>query len=95
VHDLIRAVAPPFPGAFTDAGARRIVFGGSHWTGERAAHPAEAPCLYAEGDSTLRLDCTDGARLDISWLTVDGTRADAAGFRRMHGATPLRLAAAH
>jgi methionyl-tRNA formyltransferase len=95
VHDLIRAVAPPFPGAFTDAGPRRIVFGGSHWSGERAAHPAEAPCLYADGDAVLRLDCADGLRLDVPWLTVDGARADAAAFRRLNGAAPLRLGAAH
>jgi len=99
VHDLIRAVAPPFPGAFTDVpgarGPRRIVFGGSHWTGERAAHQALAPCLYPDDRGTLRLDCADGLRLDISWLTVDGVRADAASFGRLHGTTPLRLAANH
>lgn len=88
VHDLIRAVAPPFPGAFTDLGGRRIVFAGSRWTGEPARHPEEAPCLYAEG-SRLFLDCADRVRLAVTGLLLDGEPAGAQELRRL--ATPVRL----
>jgi methionyl-tRNA formyltransferase len=91
IHDLIRAVAPPFPGAFTDLDGRRIVFGGSRWTGEPARHPPSAPCLYAE-EERLYVDCADRIRLAIPGLVLDGEAMGAEGLRRLHGSGPLRLA---
>ncbi|HTT01435.1 MAG TPA: formyltransferase [Steroidobacteraceae bacterium] len=90
IHDLIRAVAPPFPGAFADVGAERLIFVGSHWTGESAAHPARAPCLYREGAS-LYLDCVDARRVRISGVAIDGERLDAEAFAQRFGRAPLRL----
>jgi methionyl-tRNA formyltransferase len=92
IHALIRAVAPPFPGAFTDLPAGRIIFSGSHWGGEKSAHPALAPCLYGE-DGELYLDCSDGVRLRISALTLNDQLLDAHGFHRLYGDTPVTLAA--
>jgi methionyl-tRNA formyltransferase len=91
VHNLIRAVAPPFPGAFTDLGRQRIIFGASRWTGARAAHPDAAPCLYLEHDEHLYLDCADGLRLEIASLAIDGESLDARGFVRRQGGSILSL----
>lgn len=94
VHNLIRAVAPPFPGAFTDLAGRRVVFAGSRWLGEPARHPERAPCLYAEEDR-LFIDCADRVRLAVSGLVLDGELqgepAAAQALRRLHGAAPVPL----
>jgi methionyl-tRNA formyltransferase len=96
VHNLIRAVAPPFPGAFTEIGGRRLVFAGSHWIGERARYPELAPCIYQEGEG-LFLDCADRVRLALTGLVLegepDGEPAGAAALRRIagHGPGPVRL----
>ena len=91
IHNLVRAVAPPFPGAFADLGAQRIVFESSHWTGARGARIDVAPCLYAEGTQHLYLDCADGIRLEIAAVAIDGTRLDASGFARRYGNVALSL----
>ena len=90
VHDLVRAVAPPFPGAFTDLGSQRLVFAGSNWCGEACAYPQLAPCLYVE-DGRLYLDCSDGLRLKIAALSVDAAPLDAQAFRHRYAAAPLPL----
>ena len=89
VHDLIRAVAPPFPGAFTEAQGCRIVFAGSQLRGEAVAHPDLAPCLYAAGGQ-LYLDCRD-ARLRLAGVIIDGVRLTAQDFTRRFGPGPLCL----
>jgi methionyl-tRNA formyltransferase len=90
IHALIRAVAPPFPGAFTDLASRRLLFAGSHWCAERCAYPQLAPCLYVEGEQ-LYLDCNDGIRLQIAAVTLDAAPLDAQAFRRLYATAPLPL----
>lgn len=90
VHALIRAVSPPFPGAFTDLPAGRLIFAHSRWSGDAAAHSPAVPCLYADADR-LYLDCSDGLRLGVDTLLLDGAPLDAHGFRRRFGAAPLDL----
>jgi methionyl-tRNA formyltransferase len=71
VHDLVRAVAPPFPGAFTDLGDVRV---GVHKTQvdlEPVQFADQAPCLYAS-EGVWYADCIDGRRLKILQLTVNG-----------------------
>ena len=90
IHALIRAVAPPFPGAFADLDSARLLFAGSHWCGERSAHPRLAPCLYVE-NGRLYLDCTDGLRLQITALSRNDGALDPQAFRRFYGEAPLAL----
>ncbi len=91
IHSLIRAVAPPFPGAFIDLPSERLTFAGSHWCGEKSAHPRLAPCLYVE-DGRLYLDCSDGLRLQITGLILNTKPLDAQAFRAHYGDTALTLA---
>lgn len=70
VHDLVRAVAPPFPGAFTDVNGCRLMILETRVDGD-ARHPARAPCLYAEGGAWYA-DCADGRRLRLTRLECDG-----------------------
>jgi methionyl-tRNA formyltransferase len=90
VHAMIRAVAPPFPGAFVTVADRRVVFVSSRLTGEPARHPDAAPCLYA-ADGQLFMDCRDGARLRIGSVRVDGTELDGREFQMRCGVEPWRF----
>jgi len=71
IHDLVRAVAPPFPGAFTDVNGCRLAILETRVDPEPAVYAARAPCLYAS-HGTWYADCTDGRRLRIVRLAIDG-----------------------
>ena len=90
IHDLIRAVAPPFPGAFSELGPTRVVFEGSRWVAQAARHRDCAPCLYVEAER-LFLDCRDGTRLLLPSVRLGGQRLDASAFLARHGRAPLAL----
>jgi methionyl-tRNA formyltransferase len=69
VHDLVRAVAPPFPGAFTEVNECRLAVLETR-VDERPVRFAElAPCLYAADDQWYA-DCIDGKRLQILKLVM-------------------------
>ena len=70
VYNLHRAVAPPYPGAFTDAGGRRYIIG-------RARLARSAPASLQTGlrvvDNAIFGVCGDGRALAIlSLLDADG-----------------------
>jgi methionyl-tRNA formyltransferase len=70
VHDLVRAVAPPYPGAFTQAQGMRLrvlrTRRGAKKSGARAA-----AFLYAEGGRCYAA-CADGEALELLELELDG-----------------------
>ncbi|WP_313952408.1 formyltransferase [Accumulibacter sp.] len=89
VHNLIRAVAPPYPGAFFVLGGQRIVItrslsraGGS----EAPGHPE----LYTEG-GRLFARCGDGGVLHILSLEVDGEAVAPAALPARLGQNPVPL----
>ena len=90
VHAMIRAVAPPFPGAFVEVEGERWVFASSHLTGEPARYPRSAPCLYAV-DDRLYLDCRDAVRLQIGAVIIAGAALSAREFQHRFGPEPLPL----
>jgi methionyl-tRNA formyltransferase len=69
IHDLVRAVAPPFPGAFTLVNGQRLEVWETRVDARPARHPLQAPCLYAE-EGRWYADCADGARLEIVTLAI-------------------------
>ncbi len=71
VHDLVRAVAPPFPGAFFELAANRVFVFRTRLDARPPAHAAAAPCLYAQ-EGRWYADCADGRRLLIEQLQIDG-----------------------
>ncbi len=70
VHDLVRAVAPPFPGAFTEINGCKVGVLQTRLDPQPLRHPDHAPCLYAS-EGTWYADCVDGRRLKILQLTVN------------------------
>jgi methionyl-tRNA formyltransferase len=87
-HNLIRAVAPPYPGAFFELPAGRLAVLGSCYRGEPARAPA--PRLYWEGGRCW-LDCLDGERICLTALALEGAPLDETGFRARFGAAELPL----
>jgi methionyl-tRNA formyltransferase len=79
VHDLVRAVAPPFPGAFTEVNGCRLAVLETRLDTQPATFPGQAPCLYGAAGEWYA-DCVDGRRLRILKLAIEGqpvTPADA------------------
>jgi methionyl-tRNA formyltransferase len=69
IHDLVRAVAPPFPGAFTEVAGCRIEVLKTRVDEQPARYGTAAPCLYAVDDRWYA-DCVDGRRLEILKLAI-------------------------
>ena len=90
IHNLIRAVAPPYPGAFTTLAGRQLRIYRSRLAEGAARHPAAAPFLYFE-DDTLFADCVDGRRLQILSFEIDSAAGSDAEFFANFGTHPLKL----
>jgi len=83
VHDLVRAVAPPYPGAFTEVeGTRLRVLRTRRDANKGAAR--SAAFLYAEGGRCYAA-CADGEVLELLDLELDGRRLSAQEFANRIG----------
>jgi len=91
IHNLVRAVAPPFPGAFLRLGDALLRVHRTRRLDGAARHAAIGPCLALEG-GTLIAECGDGARLELVDAYLDDVRLDAARFIKTfgHGPVPAR-----
>jgi len=66
IHDLVRAVAPPFPGAFTDIAGERWWIHATRLVGATRL-PQPAPVLYAH-EGRCYTACVDGQTLEVRAL---------------------------
>jgi methionyl-tRNA formyltransferase len=72
VYDLIRAVAPPYPGAFTDVAGVRLVVASARRAGPTLRLPAAAaPGLHVVDGHVVAL-CGDGGLIWVRELRADG-----------------------
>lgn len=85
VHNLVRAVAPPYPGAFTEAGGAmlRIL---RTLPMDDAPEPGVPPALLLRG-SWLAARCGDGRLLRVLAAEHDGRPLDAQTFGERFGDT--------
>ena len=83
IHDLVRAVAPPYPGAFTDVGGYRLAILRTRVLDDDSRH-AGVPRLVVEGERIIA-QCVPGT-LQILHCALDGEAATAAGLIRTLGA---------
>lgn len=90
IHNLIRAVAPPYPGAFFDFDGARVEVLLSHYCAEPAAQRATVPRLYWQGDACYA-DCNDGQRLQILRLAMSGAPLNVSLFEQRFGTRELSL----
>jgi methionyl-tRNA formyltransferase len=88
IHDLVRAVAPPYPGAFTesDDGRPLRLLRTRLLPGPRSA-PGPA-CLYAENGRCYAV-CADGGGLELLELELDGKPVPAQEFATVLGGRKL------
>lgn len=88
IHNLIRAVAPPYPGAFTELQGRRLRILRSRVGTQRVRHPDA--CLYWDNHG-LRADLADGSVLEIIAAEHENKRIDEFTWAQLFGKTPVSL----
>jgi len=90
IHNLVRAVAPPYPGAFTTVGGRS-----ARVLRTRVANPATpttlAPVLEAR-DGRLLAHCGGGGTLEMLAIEIDGAALAPGAFTATFGKAPVLLA---
>lgn len=89
IHDLVRAVAPPFPGAFCTIEGRRLRLLRTFDSGERST-PASRASLLAR-DAVLQLRGADGGMLLVLQAELDGLPFNADRMRELFGVDSLTL----
>ena len=87
VHNLVRAVAPPYPGAFSELRGRRLRILRTRHAGRHA----EAGPLIVRHGAQLFLQCADGGSLQVLAADLDGARLDAQSFTTQFGTGPVPL----
>jgi methionyl-tRNA formyltransferase len=89
VHNLVRGVAPPYPGAFTTVGGKTLrVLETLRQPGRRASFPA--PTLFIENDACFA-QCADGNVLRLVRVELDGRVLEPRDIARSLGVAPLPL----
>jgi methionyl-tRNA formyltransferase len=89
VHNLIRAVAPPYPGAFCDLLGKRLHLLGTLNLGATSKVTAQPALLMHDGQ--LHLRCTDGGLLRVTLAEFDGAPLTAENFQQRLGSALVLL----
>ena len=90
LHNFVRALAQPYPGAFADVAAGRLVI----WRTLPFApidHPPLARATLTAQDGQLVLCCADGHRLHVLAATLNAVPLSAVNFVAQCGQTTLGL----
>jgi methionyl-tRNA formyltransferase len=89
IHNLVRAVAPPYPGAFTTVGGvpARLLRTRMH---DAAAAPTLTPTLAARAGRIVA-HCGGGGTLEVLALEIDGQPFACAALIGRFGAAPVLL----
>lgn len=107
LHDFVRALTHPYPGAFADIDAGRLTLwrtlpddaGEDAGPGARGATACAGPDRPGAGEAPLlgargdelSITCADGRRLRVLQASLDGAPLDAGAFRVAFGDTTIRL----
>lgn len=89
IHDLVRAVAPPYPGAFTTVGAHKLRL--LRTRVGSSGEPAGRAMLHHDTEGRLVARCADGTDLLILESEFDGQPSCASVIRERLGTLPLPL----
>ena len=87
IHNLVRAVTHPYPGAFSDVRDGRLVIWRTLPVAQRSAGEA---AVFCEADHIF-LRCNDGAVLRLLSAELDGVALSASVFRSRFGSAELAL----
>jgi len=89
IHDLVRAVAPPYPGAFTELEGKKLRVLRTRLLARREA-AVSLPFLHADAGRCVAV-CADGGTLELLELELDGEALSAQEFAHRIGARRLEL----
>ena len=89
IHDLVRAVAPPYPGAFTEVGGKRLRLLRTRCIADRA--PRESATLASDSWGRLVARCADGTTLQILEAELEGQPLGPNNLRKLLGSDPVAL----
>ena len=88
IHNLVRAVAPPYPGAFTELGGQKLRLLRTRLARDKG--PPRSPQLRFDGRHLLA-ECADGGVLRIIECDVDGVPLPVVQFAEHFGGEPVAL----
>ena len=89
IHNLVRGVAPPYPGAYTGLGGSTLRILRTRIEPAQTAS-GRAPGLYVDVQGSFAL-CADGGQLRILEMELDGAPFTAASFLARFGSKPIPL----
>ena len=89
IHDLVRAVAPPYPGAFTEVDGKKLRVLRTRLLARREAAGSRA-VLHAEGGRCVAV-CADGGALELLEVELDGKALSAQEFAHRLGARRVAM----
>ena len=89
IHNLVRGVAPPYPGAFTMLAGRTLKVFRTR-VGTATAAGGTSPSLRAAGDECLAV-CADGSTLHLIEMEFEGRPYTGRDFLARFGDNPLTL----
>jgi methionyl-tRNA formyltransferase len=89
IHDLVRAVAPPYPGAFCSVAGRNVKIKRTFNADERSPVVGK-PALFAQ-DHALYLRCVDGGLLKVLEAEVNGAPLRADSLQKQFGSDTVAL----
>jgi methionyl-tRNA formyltransferase len=87
IHNLVRGVAPPYPGAFTAIGGATLRILRTRVENTAASGPRK-PQLFVERGACYAT-CADGVTLRVLEMDLDGQPLSTADFLARFGTTPL------
>ncbi|MDB5808286.1 MAG: Bifunctional polymyxin resistance protein ArnA [Betaproteobacteria bacterium] len=89
VHNLVRGVAPPYPGAFTAINGATLRILRTRLAGTGSS-PSRQPQLYVKG-AACYATCGDGKTVEIIEMDLDGKPITAAELTARFGSDPINL----
>ncbi len=89
IHNLVRAVAPPYPGAYCDFRGGRLAVHRTRLLGPCAPGTAHPALIAAPDARNVTAICGDGEVLGLLEIEFDGATLSKTGFEQRFGAGPL------
>lgn len=89
IHNLIRGVAPPYPGAFTELHGKSLRILRSRL--ERSVRPHAGPTSICLDGDRLLVECSDTRLLELLDVEYEGKKLDAQAFAKLFGSTRVTI----
>lgn len=91
IHNFVRALTRPYPGAFADVNGHRLVLWRTRRLDAEPRAPAVAHACLVANAGEIRLECSDGLALQVLDLESDGSALAASDFAHAFGSSTIDL----